>query len=150
MANSVTIERQVAAPPEAVFRAASDFPRAAGRIRAILKIEMLTEGPVGRGTRFRETRKMFGREASEVMEVIEFDPPRRYLLGAESHGCRYRTEFAFEPRDGGTGMRMTFGAEPLTFFAKVMSVLMRPMMKLMVRECGKDLDDLKASVESGK
>lgn len=150
MKNSVTIERHISAPPEDVFRAASDFARAPERIRGILKVEMLTGGPVGKGTRFRETRRLFGREASEEMEVIEFEAPRRYVLGAESHGCRYRTELAFEPRGSGTDVRMTFGATPLTFFAKVMSVLMRPMMKKIVTECGKDLDDLRASLEAGK
>lgn len=150
MKNAITVERQVDAPPEAVFRVASDFAKAPERIRGIVKVEMLTNGPVGKGTRFRETRKMFGREATETMEVTEFEPPRRYVLGAESHGCRYRAELAFEPQGGGTRMRMIFGAEPLTFFAKVMSVLMRPMMKKMVAECGRDLDDIKQSVESGK
>lgn len=147
---SISVERLIDAPPERVFLAASDFAGAPGRIKGIVKVEVLTNGPVGKGTRFRETRKFLGREASEEMEVIEFEPPRRYLLGAESHGCRYRTEFAFVPTAAGTTVRMTFGAEPLTFFSKVMTVLMRPLMKKMVSMCAKDLDDLKSHLESGK
>ncbi len=37
---------------------------------------------------------------------------------------------------------MVFDAKPLTLLAKVMSFLMRPMMKMVLKECSKDLDDL--------
>ena len=110
-------------------------------------MEMLTDGPVGLGTRFRETRVMFKREATEEMEVTAFDAPHSYSLGCENHGCRYRTEFRFAPNGSGTDLEMTFGAEPLTKTAKVMSFLMKPMMKTMMKHCSKDLEDLKAAVE---
>ncbi len=42
---------------------------------------------------------------------------------------------------------MIFEATPLTFFVKVMGIVMRPMMKTCMKEIGKDLDDLKASCE---
>ena len=90
---------------------------------------------------------MFGRAATEEMEFLEMDEPNRYLLGAESHGCRYRTEYVFEPVAEGTRLTMTFNAEPLTFLAKIMTVLMKPMLKKMIQMCGKDLDALKAHVE---
>ena len=98
---SVTISETIARPIEEVFAAATDFAGSVERIGGIEKVEMLSEGPVGLGTRFRETRTMFGREATEEMEVVEFEPPRRYVLGAESHGSRYRTEIRFaETGDG--------------------------------------------------
>ncbi|HVS17875.1 MAG TPA: SRPBCC family protein [Planctomycetota bacterium] len=145
--NEVTVERTVAAPPERVFAASIDVPRWPEIVPAIQKVELLSSGPVGVGTRFRETRLFFGREATETMEVLEFEPPRRYLLGAESHGSRYRTEFRFEPEGAGTRVVFTFRAEPLTFGAKVMGVLMKPMLKKMVAMCAADLDALKAHVE---
>jgi carbon monoxide dehydrogenase subunit G len=144
----MTVTERIAAPPETVFAAASNFGEAAGTIRGILRVEMLTPGPVGVGTRFRETRKMFGKEASEVMTVSEFEPPHRYVLLAESHGSRYRSELRFDPAGGGTDVTMTFQAEPLTFGAKVMSFVFRPMMKSVSKLCAQDLVDLKQSVES--
>jgi hypothetical protein len=42
---------------------------------------------------------------------------------------------------------MTFQGTPVTLMARVMSVLMRPMMKSVVKACAKDLDDIKAAVE---
>ncbi len=91
---------------------------------------------------------MFGRPATEEMEFLEMDEPRKYVLGAQSHGSRYRTEYEFEPVEEGTRITMTFNAVPLTFLAKVMSVLMKPMMKKMGEMCGRDLDALKAHVEA--
>jgi len=147
---SMTVKKHVEAPPERVFAAATDFQNLPKFIRGIKKVEMLTDGPVGAGARFRETRTVFKREATEEMQVTAFEPPRRVALGCESCGCRYHTEFTFTPAGNGTDVRMTFEAQPLSLFAKVMSVLMKPMIKACLRESEKDLDDVKAAVESGR
>lgn len=147
MAMEFEVRRRVAAPPETVFATAVDFAGAAGKIRAITRMEMLTEGPVRVGTRFRETRNMFGKEATEEMMVTELEPPRRYVLGAESHGSRYRTELRFDPVQGGTEMVMSFSATPLTLMAKIFGILMKPMLKKLAATCGRDLDDLRESIE---
>ena len=144
----VTIREHVNAPADAVFDAAADFTNAAKTIRSIRKIEILTPGPVRVGTRFRETRMMFKREATEEMEVTAFERPRRFALGAENHGCRYHTEIRFAPQGQGTDIEMRFEAVALSWFAKVMSILMHPMMRMMARECANDLRDLKAAVEA--
>jgi hypothetical protein len=142
-----SVDRHVDAPPDVVFARASDFRRATETVAAIVKMEILTSGPVGVGTRFRETRMLFGREATEEMTVTTFEPPRRYTLSAESHGSRYHTELSFVPDGQGTRMTMTFQGTPVTLTARVMSVLMRPMMKSVAKMCAKDLDDIKAAIE---
>ena len=144
----LSVREHIAAPLDRVFEVASNFADAARAIEGILRVEVLTPGPVGVGTRFRETRKMFGKEATEEMTVTEFEPPRRYLLLAESHGCRYRSELRFEPQGSGTDVVMTFRSEPLTLAARVMSVLMKPMLKSMSKLCSKDLADLKRTIEA--
>ncbi|MEL6109263.1 MAG: SRPBCC family protein [Planctomycetota bacterium] len=145
---AITVQESIAAPPEEVFAVGTNIPAWAEVIPAITKIEMLTEEPIGVGTRFIETRMMFGREASETMEVAEFEPPSHYVLVAESHGCRYRTEIRFEAEGDGTRMSFNFNAQPLTLFAKVMGFIMKPMMKKVVKLCAKDLQALKERVES--
>lgn len=147
---SYSLKRTIQASPDVVFRAASDLRNAPQRIRGIVRVEVLTDGPIRQGTRFRETRMMFKREATEEMEVTSFDPPRGYAIGCDSCGCRYRSEFRFEPAGGGTDVTMTFEAQPLTFFAKVMGFVMRPMLKSCMRIVAQDLDDLKAAIESGQ
>src|SRR5688500_12459284 len=103
-----SVDRHIDAPPDVVFARASDFRRAPETISAIVKMDILTSGPVGAGTRFRETRVLFGREATEEMTVTVFEPPKRYTLDAESHGSRYHTELSFTPDGQGTRLTMTF------------------------------------------
>jgi hypothetical protein len=152
MAFMCVVHEQINAPPEAVFAAASDFPNAPQRIRGIKKMEMLTQGPVGMGTRFRETRVMFGREATETMEVVDFQPGRSYTLRANNCGCEYRTVVSVRPAaaaGGGSQITFDFMGTPLTFGAKVMGTLMGWMIKgACVKAIRQDLADLKAKVEN--
>jgi carbon monoxide dehydrogenase subunit G len=144
------VERYVEAPPEKVFDRLSDFRRAPETISGIKKVEMLTAGPVGVGTRFKETRVMFSREATETMEVIAFERPTGYTLTCESCGCRYVCTFRVTSKGTGTNVEMRFAAEGLTWFAKVMGFLMRPMTKMCLKAIAKDLDDVKAAIEGGR
>jgi uncharacterized protein YndB with AHSA1/START domain len=144
----IKLTRHVEAPPEKVFATATDFAGAPQFIRAIREVEMLTDGPVGIGTRFRETRVMLENEATEEMEVTAFDPPRSYALGTENYGTRFRTEFTFTPNGDGTDVEMSFEATPQTAVAKMMASALAPMIEKLAEECEKDLDDLKAAAES--
>jgi uncharacterized protein YndB with AHSA1/START domain len=142
-----TIEKHIEASPEKVFACATDFRRVPEVVKAITRIEVLTEGPTRLGTRIRETRMMCKREATVEMEVVAYDPPSLIALGCEIHGCRYRTEFRFVPSGSGTDVIMTFDATPLTIMAKLVAFLFRPMMKMMADQCANDLDDVKAACE---
>ena len=149
--NALSSSCEIDAPVDLVFDRCTNLHRWADTITAIEKIEVLTDGDVGVGTRFRETRKMFGREATEEMEFLEFDRPSGYLLGAESNGCRYRTRFRLEAvGDNGAKTKLTFEfqAEPLNLFAKVMAFLMKPMLKKVVGMVQKDLEDVKRACEA--
>lgn len=143
-------DRHIAAPPEALWALVSDLDRWAGTISAIRRVEKLTDGPLGPGTRFRETRVMFGREATEVMTVDDFQPPHRMTFLAESHGSKYFSEIRFEPDAGGTRATIAFRAEPQSVGAKVMGVLMGPMMKgSIIKAFDADLADMQRAVEEG-
>jgi hypothetical protein len=137
----------VNAAPERVFEIASDFEGAAGTVAAITKTELLTDGPVRVGTRFRETRTMFNREATEEMEVTAFDPPRSYALACENHGTRFHSVVRVVPGAGGCNLEMECEATPLTLPAKVMCFLMKPFMKKMMRGIATDLDDVARAAE---
>ena len=135
------------APPAVVFAAAIDIPRWPERVQAITKVEMLSEGPIGIGTRFRETRMMFGREASEEMEITAFAPPNRFATQAQNCGTRYLSEHLFEPVDGGTKVVFAFSGEPVTLMARLTAPLGRLMMPSIVKAIEGDLRDLKVAVE---
>jgi len=146
---SMTVGVDVEAPAGRVFPILCDLEGAPERIEGIKKIEVLTDGPFGVGTRWRETRVMFGKEATEVMEVVAMEPGRSYTVTAGSCGTRYETVMACEPR-GADGCRVEFrfGWTPVSLGAKLMSPL-GFLMKGMLRKCiADDLADIKRGAEA--
>jgi carbon monoxide dehydrogenase subunit G len=140
---SVTITRTLPAPPERVFELLTDLDRACERIRAITKLEKLVPGPTRVGTRWRETRVMFGKEATEVMWVTVLEPPRRFETEAESHGCRYHTVYTLAPEGAGsTQVTFTFEAEARSLGAKLMAPLFLVFMGQVRKALDADFDDL--------
>lgn len=145
---SCTVSKQVNAPVEKLFAAVTNIPEAPSVNPAIKKVEMLTEGPVGKGTRWRETRVMFGKEATETMEVTGFEPGRAMTVEARSCGMHYVSRFDFRPDGEGSRVEMTFSGTPETLMAKVMSPLGSLMMGTARKLLEKDLDCVKAALES--
>ena len=145
--SSVKIEKIIDAPREIVFAKAADFENAADVVSGIVEVEMLTEEPIGEGTRFKETRIFFGRKASETMEVVAFEPQSKYQLKAISNGVNYLSSFDFVTEGESTKVTMTFEATPVTLFAKVMSIFSKAMMNSVRKLVEKDLDDLKKFCE---
>lgn len=139
----------VAAPQGRVFELFTDLPRAAERIQAIKRLELLTPGPLRVGSRFRETRVVLGKEATEEFEVTEFEPSTRYAVSCVSCGVRFGMRFAFRSQTPGTHIAMSVSTEPVTWFAKLMS----PMAGIMLKQCAKgfeaDIADLRKYCEAG-
>lgn len=145
----IVVKETVQAPIDRVFEALSDIPHAAEHISGLDRVEMLTEGPVGVGTRWRETRTLFGREATEEMWITDFDPPHGYTAEARSHGTYYVTPITLrEIEPGVTELTFTFDARPETLMAKIMSKVFSGMQKQVVKLLARDLADIKAHCES--
>lgn len=131
------------ASPDCVWAVASDFANAAGRIESITKVEILTSGPVGSGTRFREWR---GRQVVD-MEVAAWSPPRSYSLRGYAMGTEFTSEIRCVPDGSGTRLEMEVHVRPRTFGAKLLSPLVALMSKMMVKSCAKDLADIATAAE---
>ncbi|MEN0019950.1 MAG: SRPBCC family protein [Planctomycetota bacterium] len=151
----ISVSRMIHASPSAVFDRVAAVDTWADSIGAITKIEVLTDGPIGVGTRFRETRVMFGREVSEEMTLAELERPTasqpgRMVLEARSHGSFYRTVKTF--RDAGSGQTeyaMEFNAKPEGLMARVLGAVLMPIMKKSVcKALDGDMDDLKRACET--
>ena len=115
----ISIGKHIHATREEVFAVVSDIENAPRNIVGIEEVEMLTEGPLGVGTKFRERRMMFGREAAEELTVTSYDPPNGYVVECESGGVHFRTEFLLIPDISGTHLRVVCDATPRTIVAKV-------------------------------
>lgn len=148
----IALSLDVAAPPGRTFEVFTDLEKAPERVAGIVKLELLTDGPVGKGTHFRETRIMFKREATEEMEITAFEQGKSYAVEAESCGAHFKTVFTFTPftptsGDAGTRVDMLTETRALTFFAKLMTplgaLMIAPMKKVMLA----DMQALKTAAE---
>jgi len=151
----VTVERRVAAPAGRVWEALTDIEGSPRVISGIEHVEMLSEAPFGVGTRWRETRRVFGKEAIEEMYVTACEPPERYVVEADSRGVHYTSEFTLTPEEddaGTTTVRLTLDSETEK---KRLSGTMGKFLggigsKAVAKSLFKDLEDVAVSVESSK
>lgn len=144
----LTVTRRVNAAPDRVEAIVTDIPRAADHISGITRIEMLTDGPFGPGTRWRETRVMFGRPSTEEIEIVEYVPGRHYVAEARSCGTRYRSTFRWQADGDQTRVSVEFHATPLSFAARLFSPLAGLMARPILRCLEQDLTDLARVAES--
>ena len=147
----IEIRVQYDAPVERVFEVFANLQDAAAHISAITKLEMLTDGPVGAGTRFRETRKMFGKECTEEMEITAFEPGRSYVVGCDSCGSRMLSTFTFTQVDGRTEVCMSMDTQALKMFSRIMMVVTGPLMRRSMLKCMRaDFEDMRRVIEQGE
>ncbi|MFN3866381.1 MAG: SRPBCC family protein [Demequina sp.] len=109
------VERDINADARVVWNIITDLDGAPEVLSGVTKVERLEgEGEgYGVGVKWRETRRMFGKAATEVMWVIAADEPHTTTVSAESGGTTYSTVFLVEPIDGGTRLGVDFGGETL-------------------------------------
>lgn len=91
------LHRTVSRPPEPVWEVLTDLPAAPRHLSGVTSVEILTAGPYAVGTRWRETRKVLGKEGTEEMTVTANDPLRSTEIEASSGGVSYRTTFTLSP-----------------------------------------------------
>jgi carbon monoxide dehydrogenase subunit G len=144
-------ETRIKASPERVFSAITDLDSWRHWMPNFVSVEKLTDGAVGVGTEWKETRKMFGKAASEVFEVTAFDPPTRLGLRVDgSKGSTGKGEFLFDYEllsdQGGTLMQMTGEINIPGLMAKVMGKL---FFGAFQKAIDKDHAALKDYVEKG-
>ena len=106
----LTVKRVIRASEDAVWAVLTDVAHASETLRGVSLVEVL-EGPdYAVGTRWRETRRIFGKEETQTMEVAACDPPRRTTVTSRSAGVDYRSVFTLEPVEAGTLVTICFGA----------------------------------------
>lgn len=140
----IAVESASSAPADIVYATNIDIARWPQFVRGIESVEILTGGPIRAGTKFRETRVMFGKHASEDMTISELSPPHRQVFTAENHGTRYTATTELISQGTGTLIRMTFEGVPVTLLARLMSVLAALMAGRVRKQLQADIDDVAA------
>lgn len=142
--NGFEFDEHIAAPPQVVFDVLADPTRATAFLENITASEKLTDGPIGVGTRFLETRVVHGKEASAELFVSAYEPCAHVGISTEAEGITVEYRYRLAPE--GEGTRLTWTCE---LRADGLRRLMLPMVAgIMKKEDGDHLQRLKAYLES--
>ena len=145
----VSTSIKISAPKEVVWSTITDIENSCNVVSSILSIEILHSPESGiNGLKWKETRRMFGKEASEIMWITESKQNEYYCTRAQSHGSVYITRLSLTAANAVTTLTMSFSAEPQTLLAKMLSFFMsRFIVKSMSNELSRDLNDIKNHIE---
>ena len=145
----LTVTHDSVAAPARVWNVLTDLDNAAATISAIEKVERLDGGTGFEiGTKWRETRTMFGKKATEDMTVTELDPGRSYKTEARSHGAHYVSTHRVDPIEGGSRITMAFGAKPTGVISKIFSATVGNLFNNATRKAlVRDLVEIAAAAE---
>jgi uncharacterized protein YndB with AHSA1/START domain len=95
----------IAAPVDQVFDMVADERNEPRYNRRIARVEKMTDGPVGRGSRFAAQPRGLGRSGVMMVEVLEYDRPGRLATSIRSAHLEVVGTVTFAAVDGGTRMR---------------------------------------------
>lgn len=148
-----TVRKEIAASPDRVFAVLQDLDSAKQWMPNLVGIEKLSPGRFGRGTQWRETRRMFGSNASEVYEVTGFEPNTSlelYVDGAQGSSNRgyFRYRYRLEP-SGGSATTLSLTTE-IGGMGFLLELLGRFMIGGFKKNLLSDLEALAKYVEGSK
>jgi carbon monoxide dehydrogenase subunit G len=131
-------------PIEEVFDFATDLHNASKLLPNVTKTEMLTEGGMKPGAKFKETRLMNGKERSVVIEVVEHARPSVHAARARMMGMVASFTFRFFAEGAGTRVEM----EAVVTGNFLWWLFLGMMSRMMEKEDGEYLNRLKAALET--
>ena len=102
MPGPIDISQDVAAPAAVVWALITDIENSPDVISGIDSVQRLDDNEeFGVGTRWRETRTMFGKSASEEMTVTAVEAGRSYTTEAQHGKAHYTSSLRVEPKGEG-------------------------------------------------
>ncbi|MDF1566827.1 MAG: SRPBCC family protein [Spirochaetaceae bacterium] len=134
-------EIEINASPEKVWNVVTDIENSPNVIKGINSVDVLERPRTGlNGLKWKETRVLFGKEATEVMWITHSEENAFYQTRAESRGAVYIS----------TVPAMEFRSELRTLGARIMGVVFAGMMrKAATKAFEEDLRNIKNYIEAG-
>lgn len=144
----IVLTKSVASRPLAVFKVVADITSWPQIIGGVQSIELLTPGPIRVGTRFSQTRIMFGQRTTNEMTVTILERPRRLRLISEDRHIPYELDHVIDAvHMAGTRLTLIFGARPEVEARRTILSFVTPVIETTLRgELERDLNDLAAAV----
>ena len=112
----IELSKDIQASIERVFDVFTGIPKTARHIKAITEIEIVSETQEGLGTRWLESRMIYGQEAIEEREISAFNPYQSFEVVSESSGAKYHAIYTFTEHEEGTRVDLVFTSiQPVQF-----------------------------------
>ena len=140
--NTVTIQR----PAEEVFVFLADFENIPIWNYAIDDTSKASAGPVGVGTRYRQTRSVPGR-STEEFEVTVFRPASRLAIHGQIGPFQATISYQLEAAAGATTLVNSVELDPSPAKLRLLAPLAAPRIKAAVAQ---NLGKLKLVLEDGR
>ncbi|MHC0036369.1 SRPBCC family protein [Pseudoneobacillus sp. C159] len=139
----ITISRPVAE----VFEFISDLSNGPKMNEDIISIEKLTDGPIGVGSKFKETKIIRGRNAEATIEVVQYIPSEAFSAQSEANGLKVIYHYQMSESTNGTYVH--FKCEVKT--SGMIMTLTKPLIvKMLKQEDGDHLKSVKRALESSE
>jgi carbon monoxide dehydrogenase subunit G len=147
----LTVRREIDAPTTRVWDLITDIEHAADTLDGVTKVERLDDGVgFGVGTRWIETRVMFGKEATEEMVVSAVEAGRSYTTVAEHGATTYTSTLSVEPLAAERSrLSMSFAARTNSMPGKLMAATVGRLFQGATRKMmARDLEDIATAATS--
>ncbi|WDZ85662.1 SRPBCC family protein [Micromonospora cathayae] len=150
--STVSVTGFVEASAEDVWRLLTELSARTDRLATAHRVEVLTPGPFGAGTAWRETRvRPDGGRLDEEYLVVAAEPPDRLVLASPGIGVDYRITWSLRTvhRRGRTRTAVTVTQEavPTAPYGRVLALLFGGLAARTVeRALRQDLADLAAAL----
>jgi uncharacterized membrane protein len=145
VSTDVTVEKTITRPRAEVARHATDWRNDPEWIRALTEATLLTEPPLGVGSRVRRVAKFLGKRIEYVNEVTELEPERRLVMRSVEAPFPMTVTYEFEDAGEATRMRIRAEGEASGFYRLAGPLLARSVE----RSIAGDLAALKRKLEAG-
>lgn len=130
-------------PVDRIFAFVVDARNLSAWQSGLIQNEMLTEGPLRVGTRFREVRRTGPRQSEIQAEVTTFEPNKRFATRTLTKP-QVTVSYSFEPEGGGTRLNYKF-----VMLTGGVLRLLEPLIARSIRnDTDSDFEKLKRIVES--
>ncbi|MCZ6788473.1 MAG: SRPBCC family protein [Chloroflexi bacterium] len=139
-----TYRISINAKPEDVYAYVADLTKH-GEWSENVKVEAVSDGPIGVDSTYRSTGRMMRKEFKNDIRVTEYEPSTRLSFIANDGKNEFLQEFTFSSSDAGTLLerKVSFEMNPLMgllFKVMIGPLVSNPSMK-------KSLNNLKANME---
>jgi Polyketide cyclase / dehydrase and lipid transport len=112
-------------PVEGVFDFVADERNEPRYNLQMLRVEQISPGPIGLGTKFRAESKSMGRTVEMTIEFTTFERPRRLASSTHLSTLHIQGTLTFDPVPEGTRMHWSWELEPQGIFKLMAPIIAR-------------------------